>query len=334
MEENEFDIISIGDSTYDTFLTPSESESLCDINNEHCYICFTYGDKIPVKTMDFSVGGNAANNAVGCARLGLKTAILTSIGTDLVGETILHKLHTEHIDVSFITKEAKGASNASTVIAYSGERTIFTFHAPHHYEVPEMFPKSNWYYLTSLGDNFEEYYKKVIEKIKAVNGKIAFNPGSRQLRGDTELLQKCVSTSDLVYINLEEARRIVGFTQSDAKIMGVRELLQNISKMGPSQVIVTDGGNGSYAVENGAFFKCGVLPVDAYERTGAGDAFGSGSLAALVQGKSLKEALLWGTVNSASVIGYTGGQRGLLREGEIYDWIERAESSGVITTTF
>jgi sugar/nucleoside kinase (ribokinase family) len=82
--------------------------------------------------MDFSVGGNAANNAVGSARLGLKTAILTNIGTDLVGETILHKLHSEHADVSFITKETKGASNASTVIAYSGERTIFTFHAPHH----------------------------------------------------------------------------------------------------------------------------------------------------------------------------------------------------------
>jgi sugar/nucleoside kinase (ribokinase family) len=334
MEEHEFDLVSIGDATYDTFLTPSESESLCDINNEHCYICFTYGDKIPVKNMDFSVGGNAANNVVGCSRLGLKTAILTNIGTDLVGETILHKLHTEHADVSFITKETKGASNASTVIAYSGERTIFTFHAPHQYELPVTFPKSKWYYLTSLGENFEEYYKQVIQKIKEVNGKIAFNPGSRQLRGDTELLLSCVASSDLIYINLEEARRIVGLTESDAKIMGVRELLQHMSAMGPTHVIITDGANGSFAIENNTFYKCGVLPVDAYERTGAGDAFGSGSLAALIQGKSLKEALVWGTVNSASVIGYTGGQRGLLREGEIYDWVERAESSGVFTTSF
>ena len=75
--------------------------------------------------------------------------------------------------------------------------------------------------------------------------------------------------------------------------------------------------------------KAGVLPVDAYERTGAGDAFGSGCISALIKGKSFEEALLWGTVNSASVIGYIGSQKGLLREHEMPLWLERARSSGV-----
>ena len=126
----------------------------------------------------------------------------------------------------------------------------------------------------------------------------------------------------------EEAEKLTGFGESAGKD---RELLVSLNKLGPKICIITDGGNGSLAYDsvNGKFVKAGVLPVDAYERTGAGDAFGSGSLSALIHGKTLDEALLWGTVNSASVIGYTGPQKGLLKETEIDEWIIRYKSSGV-----
>jgi len=39
--------------------------------------------------------------------------------------------------------------------------------------------------------------------------------------------------------------------------------------------------------------------------------------------------LLWGTSNSASVIGYTGSQKGLLKITEIDEWLARCKSSGV-----
>jgi len=80
--------------------------------------------------------------------------------------------------------------------------------------------------------------------------------------------------------------------------------------------------------------KVGVLPVDAYERTGAGDAFGSGFLSALIHGKGMDEALLWGTCNSASVIGYTGSQKGLLKLEEMDEWLARCGSSGVKVVQF
>ena len=52
-------------------------------------------------------------------------------------------------------------------------------------------------------------------------------------------------------------------------------------------------------------------------------------LAAIIKGKTFEEALLWGSMNSASVIGYTGPQRGLLKESEMPTWLDRAKSSGV-----
>jgi len=113
-----------------------------------------------------------------------------------------------------------------------------------------------------------------------------------------------------------------------------KELLLAVGKLGPKIVVITDGNNGSYVGDGKLFVRAGVLPVDAYERTGAGDAFGSGALSAIIKGKSFEEALTWGTVNSASVIGYMGAQRGLLRTEEISEWVARAKSSGTTVGQF
>ena len=137
-----------------------------------------------------------------------------------------------------------------------------------------------------------------------------------------------MSTSYLVSVNREETEKLTNFGKSTGR---ERDLLIALNKLGPKACIVTDGSAGDFAYDsiNGKFFKVGVLPIDAYERTGAGDAFGSGCLSALIHGRSLDEALIWGTCNSASVIGYTGSQKGLLKDSEMPVWLERVKSSGV-----
>ena len=66
---SDFDLLSIGDVTMDVFMTPTESETLCRLDTKECFVCFSYGDKIPVKRIEYSIGGNAANNSVGAARV-------------------------------------------------------------------------------------------------------------------------------------------------------------------------------------------------------------------------------------------------------------------------
>ena len=46
------DLLSIGDATIDTFMTPVESETLCRVDTKECLIAFSYGDKIPVKNLE------------------------------------------------------------------------------------------------------------------------------------------------------------------------------------------------------------------------------------------------------------------------------------------
>lgn len=328
---NNYDLLSIGDASIDVFMTPLESETVCRIDTKECLIAFSYGDKIPVKNLDFSIGGNAANNCVGVKRLGINSAIVLTLGDDNVGNMILDRLKGEGIDTTYIVQQPGTSSNYSTIINYSGERTIFVYHAPRSYEFPVQLPATPWVYLTSMGESFRPFYNHMIDWLKKNIGvKLAYNPGTWQIRDGSET-KEIMAISHLIYVNREEAEKITGFGESDGR---ERDLLIALQKLGPKICIITDGGQGAFAYDsiNGKFLKVGVLPVDAYERTGAGDAFGSGSLSAIVHGKSLEEALLWGSVNSASVIGYTGSQKGLLKLDEMPEWLERCKSSGVVVS--
>ena len=328
------DLLSVGDATIDTFMTPVESETLCRMDSKECLIAFSYGDKIPVKNLEFSIGGNAANNAVGTRRLGVASSIVLTLGQDSVGEMIVSRLKEEGVDPTYIIQQPGTTSNYSTIINYSGERTIFVYHAPRSYEFPVKLPLTPWVYLTSMGESFRPFYNHFIEWLKKnPSTKLVFNPGSWQLRAGLEAFQEVMNLTHLIYANREEAEKLTGFKESAGK---ERDLLIALNKIGPKVCIITDGGGGSFAYDsvNGRFLKMGTLPVDAYERTGAGDAFGSGALSALIHGKPLEEALLWGTCNSASVIGYTGSQKGLLKLNEMDSWLARCKSSGVGVVQF
>lgn len=326
------DLLSIGDVSYDVFLRPEESESLCQLNNKESLICFGYGAKVPVREMEFTVGGNAANNSVGVRRLGINVGIVITLGADETGNQILSALEKEGVDTTFAIPQVSTTSNYSLILSYAGERTIFTYKVPRSYEFPVKLPQVPWIYLTSMGDTFRPFYNHLMDFIK-INPQIrlVFNPGGRQIKAGLDQIKDVIARTNTLFVNREEAQELTGVLDSHGK---EKELLMALNKLGVKNPVVTDGNNGSFVFDGTRCLRCGVLPVDAYERTGAGDAFGSGTLAALVKGKGFDEALIWGTVNSASVIGYTGGQKGLLKENEIAIWVERAKSSGVKVEEF
>ncbi len=308
-------------------MTPTESEALCQLDTKECFIAFSYGDKIPVKSLQFSIGGNAVNNAVGTKRLGINPAIVLTIGLDDIGTQIVDKLKKEGVDTTYVIQQPSTSSNYSAVINYSGERTIFTYKFPRSYEFPVRLPVTPWVYLTSMGDSFRPFYNHLVDWLKKnSNIKLAFNPGSRQLRAGVSAIKDVISRSEVIFVNRREAEELTGMKSSRGK---EKELLKALCGLGVKKPIITDGANGSFTFDGQKYIKVGILPIDAHERTGAGDAFGSGCLSAIIKGKDFQEALLWGTVNSASVIGYVGSQRGLLKEADLAGWLERAKSSSV-----
>lgn len=326
-----FDLLSIGDASFDVFIDPTKSDLLCTIDTKKCFISFSYGEKIPVKRLETSLGGNAANNAVGAKRLGIDVALVDALGDDINGEEIVAGLKREGVDCTYIIQQPSSRSNYSAIVTYGGERTIFTFHAPRTYEFPDSLPDVPWIYLTSMGETYKPFYARFLEWFYAKDAKLVFNPGSWQLKEGLAGIADILKVAYIVFVNREEAEKLTDFGVSMGK---EKELLTKFFNLGPKVPVITDGPNGSFLYDGSSFLKIGIMPIDAYERTGAGDAFGSGFLSALIKGHDLGEALLWGTLNSASVIGYTGSQRGLLTEVEVETWKKMAESCGVRAEEF
>ena len=120
-----FDIISIGDPTIDTFLIVNDIE-IKEINGQKKAI-INWGDKLPVEKFYRTVAGNAANNAVGQARLGLRTAYYCVVAHDTGGREIVHKMEKEKVSTRYIIKNDKHPTNASTVLSHMTASAQFLF---------------------------------------------------------------------------------------------------------------------------------------------------------------------------------------------------------------
>lgn len=320
--ETQFDLISVGDSTIDIFMQveQKETEAVCALEAEKNLICFAYGSKIPVSTYKrIPASGNAANNAIGSARLGLRTALYTVLGNDQESNDTKKVFEREGVDITYTTVNPSVGSNLSVVLNYSGERTIFVYHQPKKYDFPLNLPTPKWVYLTSVGLDHQHLHEQVLEFIKRTQTKLAFNPGSYQLRDGINLLQPVLSLTDVLVLNKEEAIGLVGGAGKD-----VKQLILELKAKCPGCVVITDGASGSFASYDGReIWHAGVsTSAPIVEKTGAGDAYSTGFVAALIQGKTLPEAMLWGTMNSTSVVGYIGAREGLLTPLKMQEMIK------------
>jgi sugar/nucleoside kinase (ribokinase family) len=141
---------------------------------------------------------------------------------------------------------------------------------------------------------------------------LAWNPGGCQIEQSMHAPDKAalLKGTYLLLLNKEEA---LTFTKTD----DVQKALTALVKAGVKNICITDGKNGTWATDGKNTYRCPILKVKAVDTTGAGDAFGTGALWALLSGNSLQEALVAGTLNAASVVGSIGAQAGLLTDIQI-----------------
>lgn len=303
------DVIAVGDSTQDIFLGMHEAGVQCDLDGHNCRICFDYAEKIPVDTKTNVPGvGNAANHAVGISRLGLKAGLYTIVGSDAQGEEAKKVFEQENVVTKYIVTDEVRGTNLSVVINYRGERTIFVYHEPRTYQLPEL-EEAKWMYVTSVsGDGVEQLHQHVEHYLAAhPNVQLAFNPGTYQLRLGKEKLTGLLKRTQLLFLNREESARLTGLSVDD-----VKALLSALHALGPATVVVTDGSAGAYVSDGKTTWFSNIFSGPVVERTGAGDAYGSGFLAALLYNKPFPEAMGWGNANSTSVVRYIGAREGLL----------------------
>lgn len=316
------DLLSIGDTTVDVFLKIDDATVTCSLHRRACLLCLRYADKIPVASVHrVPAAGNAANCAVGSARLGLAVSLVTTVGADEAGHDILRELRRNRVPTSYVTRDRRHGTNYSTVLNYQGERTILVYHEPRTYRLPPL-PRTRWLYLTSMGKGWERIVPSLLRYLRNTGAQFVFNPGTHQLRAARALLARVLQKTHLLLVNREEAE----FLLRSEPGTSVRALLSGLQRTGPSTVVITDGPKGAHALAGTQRWFMPPFPVAAVERTGAGDAFSTGFLGAMAYGRTIADALRWGTTNAGSVIQHIGPQAGLLRLPELRRWLRRTPS--------
>lgn len=314
-----YDVITIGDTTMDAFMTLSDSHEKYHLT-EKGELCFRHGEKINVERYDFSMGGNATNVAVGMARLGLKATLCSEIGDDEMSIKIRNSLAKENIERLFMI-QTPGRSNFSVIINHKGERTIFSEHIEREHNFQIVDATAKCVYITSLGTKWHEPYNKALEFALAVNAKIAFNPGTPQLREGKEIVHKLLQKTDYLFLNKEEAEQLLfnHYNEKDDDSDDyIKKLAVKLQKIGPKIVIITNGQEGSFCLDDkGEFYTQEMLDGKPVERTGAGDSYTAGFLAATVYNLSIREAMKWGAFNAASVVSKIGAEEGLLTKDQM-----------------
>ncbi|MEX2052163.1 MAG: carbohydrate kinase family protein [Candidatus Paceibacterota bacterium] len=319
---NKIDFLAVGDIVIDAFIKIEDAHVNCRIDGTACELCVRFGDKIPYESVTVvSAVGNSPNAAVSAARLGLRSALVTNIGDDQNGADCLESLKKDKVITDFVSTENEKKTNYHYVLWYQVDRTILVKHTEFNYKFPNL-PEISWMYLSSLANNTLEYHMEIAEYLKKnPETKLAFQPGTFQIKLGAEKLKDIYARTEILFCNTEEAERILGIESTDILVLS-----EALAKLGPKMVCISDGPKGAYLYNENELWHIPMYPDIAppIDRTGAGDAFSSTFTAALALGLSPIEALSWGPINSMSVVQGIGAQEGLLSRENLEEYLKNA----------
>jgi ribokinase len=323
---NTFNFVAIGDTTTDAFINlktdmPERIHTEKESAGEE--LCFNFGDKIEYDNVDIIHGvGNAGNAAVSAARLGISTALITDLGTDIRGDAAVSAWEQDGVDTTLVQRHKEHPTHYHFVLRFGPERTILIKHQPWPYAVPDFSTPPQWIYFSSVGEHGEQFHHDIATYCIEHNIKLAFQPGTFQIQlSAAGKIPDVFKASELFFCNKEEAQRILNTKEND-----ILALLTAMRTLGPHIVIITDGPRGAFAQNEEGTWVAPMYPDPAppVDRTGAGDAFSSTVTALLASGLPLPDALLRGPINSMNVVQHVGAQAGLLSRENIESLLQNA----------
>jgi sugar/nucleoside kinase (ribokinase family) len=322
---SQIDVLSVGDVVTDAFIKLFDDKADVQKTEHGPLLRIPFATKLPFDHSEvLHAVGNAANAAVNFAKLGLESGLVANVGGDGAGRDIIRTLDKADVDTRFVHINPKKMSNYHYVLWYKEERTILIKHEEYKYHWPHLRVKEipKWIYFSSISKDALEFHDDLIEWLQEhPEVKLAFQPGTFQMEAGIDRLKHVYRRSQLVALNREEAVYVTGGSYND-----LHDLFNRLHELGPEIVLISDGPNGSYASDGENRFKMPIYPdpKPPVERTGAGDAFTSTFVAAIIKGNTVDGALQWAPISSMNVVQHVGAQAGLLSERELAQLLQKA----------
>lgn len=262
--QKKIDILGIGASTLDRFIVVDH---------------YPTGREVQQVLSSTNDGGGPVATALAVAgKYGARTAMIDSIGDDMVGQHILDDFKKYNVNTDSIHIEGQAKSGVATILVKhsTGERAVFferstapepAFLDSHKQLMAETF-------ILHINGRHRNLMRSAMDVAKEVGTIISLDGGAQRYDED---MKPITEDSHIVIVARDYAEKYTGTTD-------LEEACHIIHERGALIAGVTDGANGSYFVwPDGTFYRCQAFPQEyVVDTTGAGDSFHGAFLSKLV----------------------------------------------------
>lgn len=331
-----FDVITIGSATMDVFVECDDANIVSAYSKcaKSEFMCYPYGAKVEVTEFTSNTGGGGVNTALNFANLGFKTSAICKIGEDIYSKGVMEVLEKSSLDLSNIIHDETVSTGFSIILlSFQGDRTVLAQRGANatlkKSEINfDAIKQAKTLYIAPLSGESNKVLTSIVDFANENGVSVCFNAGTTSLKRGFEYIKKIIDTAEIVVMNKEEASMCTKIEERpDSRTEkfsnnlihpDIKEMLKKL-KIGEKQIIViTDGKEGAYAYDGTTFYKCDNFPATVVSTLGAGDAFASTFCGALQRTNfDIGKSLMYGAVNSASVVSNFGASEGFLTFDEI-----------------
>ena len=224
-------------------------------------------------------GGSPANVAVGLARLGRRTSLLTALGDDARGRAVLSHLDASGVEVVEGSVQPGATSVATATIAEDGQAG-YVFDLRWELGRAALPARPIAVHTGSIGAVLPPGGTTVEQVVRSARSTstTSYDPNVRpDLMGSPAAVrarvEALVETSDVVKLSDEDAEWLMPGVP-------VQDLAARWLRRGPAVVVVTLGGSGMYGLSRAGEVSVEAPRVDVVDTVGAGDS----AMAALLDG--------------------------------------------------
>lgn len=270
------------------------------------------------------VCGAEVNFSVGLSRLGHSVAYVSRVGKDPFGEHIRDFLADNQIDNRLVAVDeeyltgmqlkAKAAEGEDPLVVNFRKNSAFS-----HFR-PEDIDGIDWtgvrhVHVTgisaALSESCREAAAKLMDMAKAKGVRVSFDPNLRPAlwpdkKEMVRVINALAAKADIVLPGVGEGETLMGSRDPE-------KIADFYLGQGSKSVVVKVGAKGSFVkTSDGESFQSPGFHVEhVVDTVGAGDGFAVGTISALLEGLSLKEAARRGAAIGALAIMVAGDNEGL-----------------------
>ncbi|MCS7234445.1 MAG: 5-dehydro-2-deoxygluconokinase [Armatimonadota bacterium] len=287
---------------------------------------------VEIRSFAAYVGGCPTNVSVGTRRLGLRSALLTAVGDDPVGEFVLHFLRREGVDIQFVPRKRGRRTGAVVLGIEPPDRFPLVFYRDNAADLGldledvcrAPVEASRVLFLTGTGLTAEPSRTATLfaaERAVAAGTRVVVDLDYRaslwpDARAYGVNVRALVRWAEVVVGNEEELHAATGRE-------GVQGAAGALLELGPKVVVAKLGAGGSAVfTREGQRVDVPPFPVEVYKVLGAGDAFASGLLYGWLRGWDWYRAARLGNACGAIVVTRHGCANFMPYEEEALRFVE------------